>query len=205
VAQEVAVRNVLAAALIGICGSALAASGPGDEVSRSRGRGGGVVVLWPRIVPETEDPEVLDLAARLQRRVQEAVSAGVVPNRIDVRPAPERVCPMHGCRASSVGLLLGHQDGGCVAVAVVGPPGPEPQRLVPLAGRVQMDAAGLPFREAPEGRVVITEFVPCAELELGLDPAALGGLVGAPATTAPAGSGAPVTPAQTAPAPPAPL
>ena len=196
-------RNVLAAAMIALCGSALADPGPGDEVSRSRGRGGGVVVLWPRIVPETEDPEVLALAARLQLRVQEAVAVGVVPNRIDVRPSPVRVCPMHGCRASSVGLLLGHQDGGCVAVAVVGPPGALPQRLVPLAGRVKMDADGLPFRDAPEGRVVITEFVPCGELEQQLDPAALGQLVGAPPVRS-AQPGAPVTPAQVAPAPPGP-
>lgn len=183
-------RNVLVPGWVLVTGlwllgvSAAAATGPGSEVSRTRGRGGGVVVLWPRIVPETEDPAMLALAARLQERVREAAAVGVVPNRIDVRPAPERVCPMNGCRATSVGLLLGHQDGGCVALAIVGPPGAEAQRLVPLAGSVGMDDAGLPFREAPEGKVVITEFVSCGELEQQLDAEALARLVGPPAEVA---------------------
>ena len=183
-------RNVLGAVLLVAALGSVAASGPGSEVSRSRGRGGGVVVLWPRIVPETEDPAVLALATRLQERLRDAATAGFVPNRNDVRPAPERVCPMNGCRATSVGLLLGHQDGGCVALAIVGPPGTESQRLVPLAGSVGMEDGSLPFREAPEGRVVITEFVPCGELEQQLDAEALSGLVGAqaPAPAAPAGA-----------------
>lgn len=169
-------RNVFALALL-VVGMSASASGPGSEVSRSRGRGGGVVVLWPRIVPETQDPSVVGLATRLQERLLIAATAQAVANRVEIRPSPERVCPLNGCRATSVGLLLGHQDGGCVALAVVGPPGAETQRLVPLAGKFQMDDAALPFREPPEGKVVISEFVPCVELEQMLDEDALSRLV----------------------------
>ena len=56
---------------------------------------------------------------------------------------------------------------------------------VPLAGKVQMSDAALPFREAPEGKVVITEFVPCDQLEAQLDAAALSGLIGGPAIAGP--------------------
>src|SRR4051812_28885981 len=40
------------------------------EISRSRGTAGGVVVLWPRIVPRSEDPAVLDLATRIQAKLE---------------------------------------------------------------------------------------------------------------------------------------
>jgi hypothetical protein len=151
-------------------GLALAA---GPEVSHSRGRNDGVVVLWPRLVPETEDPVIVDLARRLQQRVADTAAASVDARRIDLRPAPERVCPRAGCKTTSITLMLGHQDGGCALIGLVGPAGPEPQRLVPLAGKFQMGEPYLPFRSPPEGQVIVTEFVACAELEQLLDPAAL--------------------------------
>lgn len=174
----------------GIAASEAQAAGP--EVSRSRGRGGGVVVLWPRVVPETEDPTMIDLARRLQQRLADSATVTIPTNRVDLRPAPERVCPRAGCKATSLSLMLGHQDGGCALIALVGPPGPETQRLIPLVGRFQMDEPYLPFRTPPEGEVIVTEFVPCGELEQRLDPAALGLLLptaspqGAPASPAPA-------------------
>jgi hypothetical protein len=176
--------------------SALAA-GPGPEVSRSRGRKDGIVVLFPRIVPETQDATVVALAERLQTRLQQIAVTSVAPTRVDVRPSPERVCPLAGCRATSVGVMLGHQDGGCAALALVGPPGEEPVRLVPLAGKFAMDSASLDFRAAPEGKVVVSEFVPCAQLEQSLDGQALARLFGAPAAEA----GAEPAPAAPVPAP----
>lgn len=143
-------------------GAEASAAGDAAEISRSRGKKGGAVVLWPRLVPESADPVLADQAARVQALLAQAV--GQQAPAVDVRPAPERVCPLIGCRAASVGLLLGHQDGGCVAVAVVGPPGPEAQTLVPLAGSVEMVDPALPFRAAPEGKLIVREFVPCTEL-----------------------------------------
>src|SRR5688500_18623161 len=88
----------------------------GPEVSSSRGRSGGVVVLWPRLVPEAEDPVIVDLARRLQQRVADAAAGSVDARRIDLRPAPERVCPRAGCKTTSLTLMLGHQDGGCALI-----------------------------------------------------------------------------------------
>lgn len=166
-----------------LTGAAVAA-GPGPEVSRSRGRTDGVVVLWPRLVPETEDATMVALAERLQTRVQQVAVTAAPPTRVDVRPAPERVCPMAGCRATSAALMVAHQDGGCAVLAVVGSPGRSPLRLVPLAGRFDLDAPTLEFREPPEGKVVVKEFVPCAAVEQSIDGAALAALFGTPAPAA---------------------
>lgn len=185
--------------MLGVVALALVASdalagGPGPEVSRSRGRKDGIVVLWPRIVPETDDATVVALAERLQVRLQQIAVTAAPPTRVDVRPSPERVCPLNGCRGTSVALMLGHQDGGCAALALVGPPGQQPLRLVPLAGRFSMDSAALDFRSPPEGKVVVSEFVPCAQLEQSLDGQALARLFGTPVP-------APAAPAAPAPAP----
>ena len=137
----------------------------GPEVSRSRGKRDGVVVLWPRVVPATSDPEVLGLAGRLQERLYSAASAVVDYRRVDVRPSPERVCPRVGCRAPTVGLFLGHDEGGCVVVGMVSPPGPEASDVVPLVGDVEMVGNKLAFRSAPERTMIVQEFVPCTDVE----------------------------------------
>lgn len=156
------------------------ASAASPEVSSSRGKTDGVVVLWPRIVPETEDPVIIDLARQMQTRLEEAAVATVPENRVDKRPSPERVCPRSGCKATSLGILFGHQDGGCALLGIVGPPGTAPQRLVPLAGRFQMEDPYLPFRDPPEGDVIVAEFVPCAELAQHIDPQVFGLLLPKP-------------------------
>jgi hypothetical protein len=138
--------------------TSFALAADGAEISRSKGKRDGVVVLWPRVVPATDDPAIADLAGRLQERL------------VDRRPAPERVCPQAGCRSASLGLMLGHREGGCVAVAIVGPPGPEPQALVPIAGNFQMIDPTLAFRTAPEQKLIVSEFVPCDQLEASFDP-----------------------------------
>ena len=93
-----------------------------DAVSRHRGKKGGVTVLWPRVVPQTDDAQILQLADALQGRLDAMAQASVDPKRVVVRPAPERVCPRSGCRSVSLGAVLGHQDGGCFAVGLVGLP-----------------------------------------------------------------------------------
>ena len=185
---------LFALCLSGGCVDARAAS---PEVSKSRGKRDGVVVLWPRIVPETEDPVITDLARRMQQKLVEVASASVDPKRVDVRPKPERVCPIAGCKATSLSLLLGHDGGGCALLGVVGPPEAEQQRLVQIAGRFQMEDAYLPFRAPPEGEVIVAEFVPCAEIEKHIDPDSFGLLLPKAPATAPA-------PAQPATAPTAP-
>lgn len=148
---------------------AAAMPGVGTEVSHARGKKDGVVVLWPRVVPETTDPLVNQVASSVQQAVATTVSALVPAERTSVRPSPERVCPRDGCRAVSVTVMVGHQAGGCAAVALIGPPGPEAQRLVPLAGAIDLAGAGVPYRDRPEDHLVVREFVPCAELTGQLD------------------------------------
>src|SRR5690606_37061594 len=99
--------------------------------SHSKGRKGGVVVLWPRVVPHTDDRDLRLLADKLQERVTQQAIAARGSALVDTRPEPERVCPREGCRATSVSLVIGHQQGGCVVAAVVGPPGTEAQTLLP--------------------------------------------------------------------------
>jgi hypothetical protein len=162
-----------AASVVGWSTPALAVTGAGPEVSHGRGKKGGVVVLYPRLVPETDDPTVRAVAAGVQEALAAQAATLVPPEKVDARPSPERVCPRDGCRAVSVSLLLGQMSGGCAAVALVGPPGPEPQRIVPLAGTVDVSGAGLPFRDLPENHVVVREFVPCDQLRGALDLPAL--------------------------------
>ena len=150
-------------------GAAWAAVGQGEEVSQSRGKKDGVVVLWPRLVPASDDQAMRLAATGLQAAVAERAGALVTAERVDTRPEPERVCPREGCRAVSVSLLIGHQGGGCAVVALVGPPGPEAQRLVPLVGTIDLAGPGVSYRSAPEGHVVVREFVPCEQIREGLD------------------------------------
>lgn len=162
-----------AAALLAWSEPALAVTGAGPEVSHGRGKKDGVVVLWPRLVPETDDPAMRAVAQGLQDVLAEQARAKVAAEKVDVRPAPERVCPREGCRAVSVSVLVGHQMGGCAVVALVGPPGPEAQRMVPLAGTVDLAGAGVAYRDLPEDHVVVREFVPCDQVKGALDLAAL--------------------------------
>lgn len=144
-----------------------------EAVTRSRGKPGGITVFWPRVIPAGTDPEVMGVAAALQERLQRIAdrAAPVAPR--DVRPAPERVCPRErGCRSASLGVLVGHQDGGCVAVALIGRPGAVPVQLVPLAGQVELASPTVPYRAPPESAVVVREFVPCGRLVDAVDDTA---------------------------------
>lgn len=133
------------------------------EISRSVGQKGGVVVLWPRIIPKSDDPAIADIALRVQNRL--ARIAEKSSSNVDRRPSPERVCPRgEGCQAVSVGAVLAVKDKGCAVVAVVGPPGTGNVSLVPLAGTVQLRSDSVQFRDPPESEVTVQEFVPCEKL-----------------------------------------
>jgi hypothetical protein len=146
-------------------------SGAGDapEISRSVGAEGGVVVLWPRIVRTKGnagpiDDETRDIAAKLQKRI-EAVAQKALPGApTDVRPEPERVCPRQGCKGISVGVLLTRAQGACAAMALVSAPGPSPAKIVPWAGRINVQQDTVAFRDPPETQVRVEDYVPCAKL-----------------------------------------
>lgn len=151
-------------------GGAAFAFGDAPEISRSPGRAGGVVVLWTRVVPASDDAAVGDIAAKLQARLGEYAAAAVPGAAIDVRPAPERACPAEkGCRAASVGALLVHQDNGCAVVAVVSAPGRAAGELHPWAGRLTTASPQVAFRNPPEKLVKIQDFAPCDQLAGVLD------------------------------------
>lgn len=171
-------------ALAALMPAAAFAGADGDEISRSRGRKGGVVVLYPRMVPDTVDPSMTALAGQLQQRLAASATRAVDDRPVDVRPAPERVCPQQGCKAASVSAFVGHHDGGCAVVAMVGSPGPSNRQLFPLVGTVNLQSAVTTFRQPPERLIVVTEFVPCTEvvgaLDLGAVEAAISSAAAAP-------------------------
>lgn len=141
------------------------------EISRSVGEPDGVVVLWPRVVPRSDDAAIGALAAELQKRLAHAALAAAPARKRDVRPEPERVCPRSGCAGPSVGAVLVHAKGGCVAVALVTPPGASASRILPWAGLVKIKNAQVPFREPPESQLTVRDAVPCGDLVAALDKA----------------------------------
>ena len=143
-----------------------AATSEGDDarVSRSRGTAGGVVLLWPRIVPSARSGELANVAQSLQSALHELIR-GVHPGRaIDTRPAPQRVCPQAGCVAASVGVLVITSRGGCAAVVQTARPGRGSVTQTPWAGRVELRVPTVPFRSPPESFVRVHDFVPCDRL-----------------------------------------
>ncbi len=144
--------------------SAAAFGADAPEISRSVGAPGGVVVLWPRVIPATEDPALRSLAGQVQSRLKAMVDTAGPGRQVDVRPEPERVCPKAGCDALAVGAVLHHAQGGCVAVVTVQAPGRSEQVLVPFAGVVDFKQPTVPFREPPESSLLVKDFWPCSEL-----------------------------------------
>lgn len=141
--------------------SSAGGSTQGDDprISRSAGEEGGVVVLFPRVIGDAGEQ-----AAALQIHMEE-VARRVFPNRpLDVRPAPERVCPRPGCRGVSLGAVLIARNGQCAAVGVVGGPGPTDLTLLRWGGQLVVRERTIPFREPPESRVTLEDAVPCDAL-----------------------------------------
>jgi len=139
--------------------------GEAPEIARTAGGGDAVVVLWPRIIPKSDAPELERAAALLQQRMRDVVARALPGHAIDVRPAPERVCPQGGCTGVNVGIVLAHSGtNGCAAVAVVSPPGRSPGQLYEWSGRVTFKSPVVPFRDPPESLLSIGDFASCATL-----------------------------------------
>lgn len=141
----------------------------GPRVSSSAGVAGGVVLLWPRIVPYAKEAELRPVAAGLQRRLRQIVEKQLPGRAIDQRPEPERVCPGVGCAGVGVGVLLATSKGGCVAVAFTNQPGLSETQLAPWGGAMDVKTKTVAFRGKPEEAVTIRDFVPCDQLLNQLD------------------------------------
>jgi len=142
------------------------ASHRGSRVSASRGQEGGVVVLWPRVIPSSDDAQLTQIARGLHKKL-EAAARRALPTAtdVDVRPEPERVCPQAGCKAVSVGVLLAHSNAQtCIAVAWVARPGTSPAKLIPWVGKVRKKMNQVPFREPIESGVAVTDFQRCSDV-----------------------------------------
>lgn len=161
---------------LALSGAALA-SGDGPEISKHRGKKDGVIVLWPRVVPGDPQaevpPEIPGIAAQVHQKLGQLAARVSDENRLVIRPEPERVCPQRGCRAVSLGAVLGFHEGGCFAVGLVGLPDGGQVRMVPWAGDVLASQRHVAHREAPESRLMVQEFVPCERLVASLEDAAL--------------------------------
>jgi hypothetical protein len=159
----------LGAPVLPVTGATTANNIDAPEISRSRGAKGGVVVLWPRIIPAWGGSDTQVLARQVQEKLV-ALARQAYPGRpIDIRPSPERVCPMGGCDAVAVGALLMRDGEGCAIVALVSPAGTSPTTLVPWAGSVRLRAGRVPFRQPPENWVTITDFGRCDRLDEDLE------------------------------------
>jgi hypothetical protein len=156
---------VLSALLVSL---AIAGDRAAPEVSTDGGVSGGVVVLWPRVVPSGRPMVARAAGWQVQRALAEVVG-DVAPERaITIRPDPERVCPREGCSAARVGAVVVRKKGSCAVVATVGGPGLSPLTLVPWVGAVQLGATEVPFREPPESWISVRDFVPCDRLAVPL-------------------------------------
>ena len=134
------------------------------EISRSVGVEGGVVIMWPRIIPRAERADTRTLAASLRDHLRKMVEKQLPGRPIDMRPEPERVCPRAGCKAVSVGALIIRDGDGCLLVALIGRPGKYPVRLVPWVGKMRLKEEWVTFRETPESRVQIIDYAKCSQV-----------------------------------------
>lgn len=135
------------------------------EISRSVGEEGGVVVLWPRVIPRSDGAVARAAAFVVQEEAKRLVAEIAAARPVDVRPEPERVCPQAGCKGVAVGAVVVHQREACVVVATVSLPGRSEQILVPWAGAVDLKQERVPFREPPESALTIRDFASCRELK----------------------------------------
>lgn len=143
---------------------AYAASFDGEQdprVSTSAGEEGGVVVLWPRIVPGDGAEALAAQAEMVQQRLRGAVEKALPGVALDVRPSPERTCPVRGCKGLAVGAVLAHAGRGCALAATVSRPGQSPILIVPWSSTVSVRAAVIQFRDPPESQLVVRDYVPC--------------------------------------------
>lgn len=122
------------------------------------------MVLAPRVIPATDDAEVRALAQAVQARLVAIAEAAGPAKGVDVRPMPERACPQGGCKAPSLGAVVAHDGGGCVVTALVSAAGVSGVTQFPWAGEVSLDKSrAIAFRDTPETRITVRDFVPCGE------------------------------------------
>lgn len=151
-------------------GPGVVAGSPNDtrflapEISHSKGQAGGIVVLFPRVIPGAELEANAALAAQVQQKVKEVAARALPGHPIDVRPKPERVCPKAGCDAMSINILFNKNSNSCVAVALINAPGTSPTKLIPWGGLVELKSDTIQFRDMPENFVKIKDYVPCDQL-----------------------------------------
>lgn len=141
------------------------------EISRSRGPKGGVVVLWPRVWPKSDDAATRELVTKVQTRLQTLAKRAAGARTVEVRPEPERSCPKKGCEATSVSAVVVVRDKACAVVAFVAGPGTSPGHLLPWAGKVQLTSDVVAFRDPPEEQVKVVDHVPCATVLDGIEDA----------------------------------
>jgi hypothetical protein len=132
------------------------------HTTREIGEPNELLILWPRIVPrDSVAPSVAKIA---QSHAASLARVTVSDRPIDVRPAPERSCPRTGCEATTLGILLAGDDRGCIAVAMVTPPGVSETTLLPWGGQVLIKDIKIPFGQPPEAQIRIQSSAPCDTL-----------------------------------------
>lgn len=135
------------------------------EIAKSRGDKGGYVVLWPRVVPKSDDPQTQEIASLLQARLTAMANRAAPGAPVDVRPSPERACPREGgCVATSLGAVLSRKGNACAAAVTIGSPGTSPVRVFGWAGTVEVKAESSAFRDPPENLLVVKEWAKCDAL-----------------------------------------
>lgn len=183
-------------------GTGVAAGSPNDtrflapEISHSKGVAGGVVVLFPRIIPSAIAAENQTYAQAVQQKMKQLVEKALPGRPIDVRPSPERVCPKAGCEAMSIGVLFTRQNNSCVAVALINAPGVSTTKLVPWGGEIALKADPIQFRDPPENFVTIKDYAPCDQLvnEMGKQDSFVEAALRAAAGPAPSATATPANP-----------
>ncbi len=135
------------------------------EIAKGRGEKGGYVVLWPRVVPRSDDPQTQEIASLLQARLTAMANRAAPGAPVDVRPSPERACPRDGgCVATSLGAVLSRKGDACAAAVTIGSPGTSPVRVFGWAGTVEVKAESSAFRDPPENLLVVKEWAKCDAL-----------------------------------------
>ena len=75
-------------------------------------------INWLRTLPYMR-AWIQNYGQQLQQKMKQLVEKALPGRPVDVRPAPERVCPKAGCDAMSINVLFTRQNNSCVAVALI--------------------------------------------------------------------------------------
>jgi hypothetical protein len=134
-------------------------------ISQSVGPEGGVVVLWPRVVPSSQAEARAGAVGAVQELLRQLAEQTLPDHPIEVRPAPQRSCPRSGCAAIALGAVVATSGAGCAVAATVARPGQQPTWLAPWTDNAQLRATTVPFREPPESLIHVRDYHPCDELE----------------------------------------